>query len=150
MSEAKIWRQSIRGWSLLLGCMKQPAEVFCKKRCSQKFRKIHSKTPVPESLFDKVTGLRPATLFKKKSLTQIFSFEFCEISKNTFFTEQLRATASKPGIHWMDKVISRSYYEKSHEKLRLSWSCFDNLFIPSLFQKIRSVRDNSKKKVWGI
>ena len=30
---------------------KQPPEVFCKKRCSQKFRKIHRKTPVPESLF---------------------------------------------------------------------------------------------------
>ena len=30
---------------------KQPPEVFCKKRCSQKFRKIHRKAPVPESLF---------------------------------------------------------------------------------------------------
>ena len=30
---------------------KQPPEVFCKKRCSEKFRKIHKKTPVPESLF---------------------------------------------------------------------------------------------------
>ena len=30
---------------------KQPAEVFCKKRCSQKFRKIHREAPVPESLF---------------------------------------------------------------------------------------------------
>ena len=32
-------------------CIKQPPKVFCKKRCSQKFRKIHRKTPVPESLF---------------------------------------------------------------------------------------------------
>ena len=30
---------------------KQPPEVFCKKRCSQKFHKIHRKTPVPESPF---------------------------------------------------------------------------------------------------
>ena len=30
---------------------KQPPQVFCKKRCSQKFRKIHRKTSVPESLF---------------------------------------------------------------------------------------------------
>ena len=30
---------------------KQPPEVFCKKRCSQKFRKIHRETSVPESLF---------------------------------------------------------------------------------------------------
>ena len=26
-------------------------EVICKKRCSLKFRKIHRKTPVPETLF---------------------------------------------------------------------------------------------------
>ena len=30
---------------------KQPPKVFFKKRCSQKFRKIHRKTPVPEPLF---------------------------------------------------------------------------------------------------
>ena len=28
---------------------KQPTEVFCKKRCSWKFCKIHKKTPVPEN-----------------------------------------------------------------------------------------------------
>ena len=27
---------------------------------------------------------RPATLFKKENLAQVFSCEFCEISKNTF------------------------------------------------------------------
>ena len=31
---------------------------------------------------------------KKKSLAQVFSCEFYEISKNTFFTEHLRKTAS--------------------------------------------------------
>ena len=52
----------------------QSPEMFCKKRCSEKFRKIH----MPQ----------PATLLKKR-LAQVFSFEFCEISKNTFFTEHL-------------------------------------------------------------
>ena len=33
--------------------------------------------------FNKVAGLRPATLLKK-TLAQVFSCEFCEISKNTF------------------------------------------------------------------
>ena len=32
---------------------------------------------------------------KKQALAQMFSCEFCKISKNTFFTEHLRATASK-------------------------------------------------------
>ena len=31
--------------------LKQPTEVLCKKRSSEKFRKLHRKTPVPESLF---------------------------------------------------------------------------------------------------
>ena len=33
--------------------LKQPSEVFCNKRCSQKFGKTHKKTPVPESPFKK-------------------------------------------------------------------------------------------------
>ena len=35
---------------------KQPPEVLCKKRYSYKFHNIHRKTPVPESLFNKVAG----------------------------------------------------------------------------------------------
>ena len=34
------------------------------------------------------------TLFKKEALAQVFSCEFCEISKNIFFTEHVWATAS--------------------------------------------------------
>ena len=41
-----------------------PPEVLCKKRCSKKFRKIHRKTPVPESLFQ--LSCRPVTLLKKR------------------------------------------------------------------------------------
>ena len=36
---------------------KQPPEVFCKKRCSYKFWKLRRKTPVLESLFNKVARL---------------------------------------------------------------------------------------------
>ena len=43
--------------------------------------------------FNKVAGLRPATLLKK-TLAHAFTCEFCEISKNTFFTKHLRTTAS--------------------------------------------------------
>ena len=37
--------------------------------------------------------VRPATLFKK-TLAQVFSCEFCELSKNAFFKEHLWTTAS--------------------------------------------------------
>ena len=47
-----------------------------------------------ESLLIKLQGFTPATLLKK-TLTQMFSCEYREIFKNTFFTERLRETASE-------------------------------------------------------
>ena len=44
--------------------------------------------------FNKVAGLTPATLLKKRLWHRCFLVNFCEISKNTFFTKHLRATAS--------------------------------------------------------
>ena len=35
-----------------------------------------------------------SNFIKKETLAQVFSCEFCEISKSTFFTENLWATAS--------------------------------------------------------
>ena len=65
---------------------KQPPEVFCEKRCSQKFRKIHRKhlCQRPEA----------CNFIKKEALAQVLCCEFCEISKNTYFTEHLRTIAS--------------------------------------------------------
>ena len=36
---------------------------------------------------------------KKESLAHVFSCEFCEISKNNFFTEHLRTTASVTDLY---------------------------------------------------
>ena len=58
------------------------------KRCSQKFRKIHKKTPLPESLFNKVSGLRPATVLKKRLWHRCFPVNFAKFLKTPFFTEQ--------------------------------------------------------------
>ena len=54
---------------------------------------MYRKTSVPESLFNKVAGLRLAALLKK-TLAQVFFGEFCEYLRNTFFTEHLLMTAS--------------------------------------------------------
>ena len=40
----------------------------------------------------------PATLLKKETLTQVFSCEFDEVLKNTFFTEHLWTIASVMNI----------------------------------------------------
>ena len=72
-----------------MNVQKQPPETFHKKMCSWKFHKIHRKTPVPETLLKKGLWPRTCNFIKKDSLVQVFSCEFCEISKNTFFTEHI-------------------------------------------------------------
>ena len=57
---------------------KQPLEVFHKKM-------LLSEIPQNSQV---------CNFIKKETMAQVFSCEFCEISKNAFFTEHLRATAS--------------------------------------------------------
>ena len=70
------------------------------------FEKVTGKHLLQGLFFNKVADLRSATLLKrrlwpkacnvikKETLALVFYYEFCEISKNTLFTEHLRATAS--------------------------------------------------------
>ena len=48
-----------------------------------------------ENTCARVPFLVKFNFIKKETLVQVFSSEFCEISKNTFFTEHLWATASE-------------------------------------------------------
>ena len=59
------------------------------------FAKFTEKHLCQRIFFNKVAGLRPATLLKV-SLAQVLSCEFCEISKKPFFTEHIRTTACEP------------------------------------------------------
>ena len=47
-----------------------------------------------ESLFNKVGGLKACIFIKKENPTQVFSYEYCEIFKNSIF---YRAT---PPVHY--------------------------------------------------
>ena len=67
-----------------LHIQKQPREVFCGKRCSQKFHKIQGKTLVPVSFLIKFK-VEACNLIKNETLAQVFFREFGEIYKNTFF-----------------------------------------------------------------
>ena len=59
--------------------LKQPPEVSLKKGVLRNFAKFTGKYLDQRSFFNKVAGS-----IKKESLAQVFSCEFCEISKNTF------------------------------------------------------------------
>ena len=72
---------------------KQPPEMCYAKRCSQKFHKIQRKTPVPESLFlsfNKVAGLRPASLLKKRLWHMCFPVNFVKFLRIPFFIEHIQ------------------------------------------------------------
>ena len=55
---------------------KQPPEVFCKKRCSLKFRKFHRKAPVLEPLFKKVAGVKTYNFIKMRLQRRCFPVKF--------------------------------------------------------------------------
>ena len=60
-----------------------------KKGVLKKFTKFTGNHLCQGLFFNKVARLRSATLFKKETQAQVFSRGFCEISKNTYFTEHL-------------------------------------------------------------
>ena len=59
-------------------------EVLCKKGVLRNSAKFTRKHLCQSLFFNKVADLS-LQLYKKETLAQVFSCEFCEISKNTFF-----------------------------------------------------------------
>ena len=68
--------------------------MLCKKGVLRNFVKFTGKQLCQSLFFSKVATLKPVTLFLKKALAQVFSFEFCEISKNTFLHKPPLVAAS--------------------------------------------------------
>ena len=75
------------------------------------------------SFFNKVAGLRP------KTLPQVFSWEFCEISKNKFFTEHLWTTVlSDCSRH--RQMYKRTHYWKGNHTIFSFIYAFSCKFLP--------------------
>ena len=77
--------------------------MFCKKGVLRNFAKFTGKHLFQSLFFNKLAGLRPETFFKKESLAQVFSCEFCEISKNTFFYRIPPAVAS---VYYNENIMT--------------------------------------------
>ena len=69
-------------------------EVFCKEGVLRNFTKFTGKHLCQRLFFNKVAGLRSATLLKKSLWHRCFFCEFCKISKNTFFYRTRPVAAS--------------------------------------------------------
>ena len=79
------WVTHLNVWYGSQLLQKQPTEVLFKKRCYYKFRKIHRKTNVSESLFSWACNV-----IKNETLAQVFSYDFFFWN----FLEHLLPTAS--------------------------------------------------------
>ena len=83
----------------------------CRKTwCSSKFCNIHRKTPVLESLFNKVSGLKACIFIEKYTPTQLFSYEYYKIFKNNFFMEHLFIILLRNFMWWCILDIWRLYF----------------------------------------
>ena len=115
-------------WNGLI--QKQPSRGFLKKACSENMQQIYKRTPIPKCDFNKVAKQiywnrtsawvffckfaayfllkKSLNFFKKESLAQVFSCEFCGISKNSYLRRTSRVAASQSksiGIQVFGMVI---------------------------------------------
>ena len=84
---------AVHGFRLNASYGSSRAEVFCKKGVPRNFTKFAGKHMCQNLFFNKA---ETCNFIKNETLVQVFSCEFCETFKNTFFAEHLRATASVP------------------------------------------------------
>ena len=110
-------------------------EVFCKKGVLRNFAKFTGKHLCQSLFFNKVAGAA-CNFIKKETLTQVFSCEFCEISKNTFSqrTPLVAASGKKP-----IKVMKEM---KSKQVTSFLTSSADLIFLISgkLFREISEIK----------
>ena len=94
----KFWVQNIFNFNLqqnlrflqhssryYLPCQKQPAEVFCKNGVLRHFTKFTGKHLCHSLFFNKVLGLRLATLFKKRLWHRCFPVNFVKFLRTPFY-----------------------------------------------------------------
>ena len=109
-----IWRQSVRKKVNKCLCRISAFYRSSHRRCSTKkvfFCNIHRKTPVLESL----CGSSSLQFYQKQSPMLMFSCEYYEIFKDTYFEEHLRTTASyfmkKNGHSWRLNNSSKKIFK---------------------------------------
>ena len=98
--------------SLSLIHQKQLPEVFYKKGVLRNFAKFTGKHLCQSLCFNRPQA---CNFIKKETLAEVFSCEFCEISKKTFFTEHLWVAASNSLIllHISRKAARKRFLNNS-------------------------------------
>ena len=65
----------------------QPPEVLYRKSCYWKFRNIHRKTPVLESVFNRLAGFKTCNFLKKRLRHRCFPVDIAKFLKTLILTK---------------------------------------------------------------
>ena len=103
---------------------KQPPGVPYERGVFENFAKFTGEHLCQGLLFNKV-----ARFIKKQALAQLFSCGFCEIFKNTFFTEHLLDTASASGCFCKKPLKFWLLLVKWCHKLNVDQLCTNVFFV---------------------
>ena len=88
-------------------------DVFCKKDVLRDFTKSTGKHLCQSLFFNKVAGLRPATLLKKRLWYRCFLVNFVKFLRTLFFSEHLRWLL----LWWLQRWFSKFVSEVINSKL---------------------------------
>ena len=122
-----------RNWIVIYNVRKQPPEVFCKKRCSEKFGKFHRKTSVLESLFNKFSERKANNFIKKRLQNRCFPVKFAKF---------LRTPILKNICEWLllyDCWITAQHFVYSSLKNQRWYLVIDSWY--GYYKKNQSVTD---------
>ena len=86
--------------------------MFCEKGVLRNFAKFTGKHLCQSLFFNKVADAA-CNFIKKETLAQVFSCEFCEISKNTFFYRTPLVAASENEIPALNSLKSFEFKPKT-------------------------------------
>ena len=82
------------------------SEVFCKKGVLRNFVKFTGKHLCQSLFFNKVTGLRPASLLEKRLCHRCFPVNFAKFLRTSFLAEQLRWLLLSLLLHKCQKEVN--------------------------------------------
>ena len=112
-------------WIFLV--QKQSSRGVLKKRCSWKFRKIHRKTPLSESIFLtklQASGFRPSTLSKKRLWHRCFPVKSMKFLRTPFLQNTSGACFYWLRIKYSLKKSEKVLVEKLLQDLLTIILCF--------------------------
>ena len=114
-------------WQSSVNTSKKPSEAVTRRCSVKKVFLEHRKTHVPEPPFLKLLKAQECNFIKKENLAQVFSCQFCEISKNTFSYRTSPVAASEPCIYSsQESLFSNNWLLRVLRKVHLLYALLVN------------------------